>query len=210
VADDRLRRWRAQFVRALPLLTSLSDAQQAIVNRFIQTTQDLASSTLLNSSAALTVRSGKGGKYESHQVALVARDAEVGFTALLRQCDRSEESASFSKVMTILQAACDVASDEGAARRAERLKEWGRVIKRLHRKSPDQLVRDRLVRDEGLQAFAYDEPHTPKWLIEIYNYGDNIHWAEHRGTAVPAKRPMRAICSDTSFTRWPSPLRTPI
>jgi hypothetical protein len=47
--------------------------------------------------------------------------------------------------------------------------------KTLRLRSLNQLIRDKLVADEGLQALAYDEEHSPAYLLRLYNYGDLIH-----------------------------------
>jgi hypothetical protein len=64
------------------------------------------------------------------------------------------------------------------------LKAWRDAAKTLRLKSLNQLIRDRLVTDEGLQAFTYNEEHSPEYLLGLYNYGDLIHWDSDKSAVV--------------------------
>jgi hypothetical protein len=66
------------------------------------------------------------------------------------------------------------------------LKAWRSAAATLHRKSLNQLIRDKLVVEEQLPAFAYDEEHAPVDLLRIYNYGDLIHWDTERSGELAA------------------------
>ena len=65
-------------------------------------------------------------------------------------------------------------------------KAWRSAARRLHTKSLNQLIRDKLVAEERLRAFRYDEEHTPAELLRIYDYGDLIHWDRERSPELAA------------------------
>lgn len=56
------------------------------------------------------------------------------------------------------------------------LQAWRAAAKKLRVRSLNQLVRDRLVHEDGLRAFDYQEEHSPAQLLSLYNYGDLLHW----------------------------------
>ena len=105
------------------------------------------------------------------------RDIQSGFAALLRQCDSPKERAHFEAVRGILWTICDGTADPWREARLTLLRQWSGAVKALHRKSLNQLLRDKLV-SEGVGAVAYEEEHSPQQLLSIYSYGDLIHWGD--------------------------------
>jgi hypothetical protein len=163
-----------------PLPVDLTSKDRATVERFVHVASELAGSALINSvREGFNVRMPDGPSGEEEIEAELSRaDVQGGFAALLRQCDAPEERASFTRVRNILYIACDAATDEYRDRRVRRLEAWRRAINRLHAKSLNQLLRDKLVRTEGMAAFDYREEHSPQQLRSIYNYGDLLHWGD--------------------------------
>ena len=170
-----------------PLPVDLVSTDRDTVERFIHVAGELAGSGLINSvREGFNVRMPDGPSGAEFIEAEFSRtDVQSGFAALLRQCESSGERASFSHVYNLLWLACERANDEMHDARLHQLKEWSRAINRLHGKSLNQLLRDKLERDEGIGGFAYPEEHSPQQLLSIYNYGDLIHWGD-RGADVQA------------------------
>jgi len=95
-------------------------------------------------------------------------DLQVGFAGLLRQCDSTKERASFHGVRGILTQKADAEHDDAREMHLAHLKAWRDAAKKLHLKSLNQLIRDKLVADEGLHAFAYNEEHSPGYLLSLW------------------------------------------
>jgi hypothetical protein len=184
-----------------PLTGSLSSEEQGRATRFVEMAAHLAASTLLNSNAGVTVRSKQAGAYSGHDTTFLGKDIEIGFSTLLRHLDDERENASYQKVHNALWHVCAAATDPAAPVRRDTLHLWGKKVKLIHRKSADQLVRDRLVRDEGIKAFAYDEEYMPRRLIDMYQYGDLVHWAEFKEAVQPQEAPFSADWQRESFFR---------
>jgi len=162
-----------------PLPTSLSAAELQTVRRYVDVAGDLAASGLINTLEEgffVNVPDGPGGPEEIEK-RFSRRDLQVGFAGLLRQSDSPNERAHFERVRSILWVAADQASDAWREQRLEQLKAWSGAVKKLHGKSINQLLRDRLVA-EGVKVLAFEEEHTPEQLLAIYNYGDLIHWGD--------------------------------
>lgn len=184
-----------------PLPSSLGEDDQRRARRFVETTGHLAASRLLSSKARVTIRSGQAGSYAGHETNFPAKDAEIGFSTLLRQCDDPDEDASYQKAKNALSQACSTAADPEATPRKDAVEAWGKVVKLLHRKSADQLVRDRLVRDEGLTVFGFGEEHTPRRLMQLYQYGDLVHWGEWKNAIQREDAPFAADWQREIFFR---------
>jgi hypothetical protein len=164
-----------------PLPTTLPDEERAIVQRYVRVAGDLAHSSLLNSpkeSYSYQLPQGPGGP-EQIEKSFSPKDVQVGFAGLLRQADSGDEPANLHLVSRILMVASEAAQDDRHDERIKQLKAWRYAVKELHNRSLDQLSRNKLVQ-EGLQLFAYKEEHSPKELLNLYNYGDLIHWQKHR------------------------------
>ncbi len=169
-----------------PLPDELSPDERVTVERYVHVAAQLAGSGLLNAlREGFNVRMAEGPHGpEEVRPEFSRTDLQVGFAGLLRQCDSTKERASFHGVRAILtRKAADVHDDAHEARLAH-LKTWRDAAKTLRLRSLNQLIRDKLVADEGLQAFAYDEEHSPAYLLRLYNYGDLIHWDSDKSAVV--------------------------
>ncbi len=171
-----------------PLPDAVSEDDRNAVERYVHVASQLASSGFLNAlREGFNVRmpDGPAGpeEIESH---FSRADLQAGFATLLRQCDSTQERASFHEVRGILSRAADAVHDEARPTRMAQLKQWRAAAKQLRHKSLNQLIREKLVADEGMGAFAYEEEQSPSYLLSLYNYGDLIHWTAENSAEVAA------------------------
>lgn len=169
-----------------PLPDELSPHERVIVERYVRVAGELAGSGLLNALREgfnVQIPQGPYGPEEIERE-FSRTDLQVGFAGLLRQCDSTQERASFHGVRGILTQKANAVHDVMREMRLAHLKAWRDAAKTLRLKSLNQLIRDKLVADEGLQAFAYNEEHSPEYLLSLYNYGDLIHWDSDKSAVV--------------------------
>jgi hypothetical protein len=169
-----------------PLPDVLSPDERVTVERYVRVAAELAGSGLLNAlREGFNVRMPEG-PYGPEEVErnFSRTDLQVGFAGLLRQCDSTKERASFHGVRGILTRKAKAVHDDAREMRLAHLKAWRDAVKKLRLKSLNQLIRDKLVADEGLLAFAYKEEHSPGYLLSLYNYGDLIHWDSDKSAVV--------------------------
>jgi hypothetical protein len=168
--------------RGFPSFTGpLSADEQSVVDRYVRTARHLASSGVLNAAdEGMQVEIEDDTDIEHVTVALSKKDRQVGFATMLRQCDSENEHARFGKVIDILWMASERAKDKDVEDRQDTLKQWRRAVGSLHAKSLNHLLRDKLVKDEDIQILAYQEEHSPSFLLSSFDYGDLIHWDKKR------------------------------
>ena len=169
-----------------PLPDVLSSDERLTVERYVHVAGELAGSGLLNAlREGFNVRMPEG-PYGPEEIEreFSRTDLQVGFAGLLRQCDSTKERASFHGVRGILTQKADAEHDDAREMHLAHLKAWRDAAKKLYLKSLNQLIRDKLVADEGLHAFAYNEEHSPGYLLSLYSYGDLIHWDSDKSTVV--------------------------
>jgi hypothetical protein len=150
-------------VPSLPEPLAPADATNA--ERFTQVTRRLATSSLLSSRSGVTVHRQHPESEPITMVDFPAFEVQAGFAVTLRQCDDPDESASFSNVKNVIALACKGSDDAGAAVRSATVEAWGRAVRRLHQRSLEQLVRDRLVAEEGWRGFDFQEGDSPRQLV---------------------------------------------
>ena len=160
----------------------LTDEEREVLTRFASTTKDLAASSILNAlGGGLFVRLEDQSDVEHVTADFGAKDAQLGFTGLLRQCDSPQESASFKRACdTLWKATGRLGEPADRESRQQALVQWRRAIGHAHAKSIDQLLRDKLVSEEGMGVLEFDEPDSPQFLLSAFSYGDLIHWGEKR------------------------------
>lgn len=166
-----------------PLTTTLDGEAVSVLRRYIRTARDLAGSGVLNAvgDGQGTVVLVEDDTYaERLVVRLPDRDRQVGLVALLRHCDSPQENASFKRVADALWQACDREPRAASEARRDVLVAWRRAAGRLHGKSLNQLLRDKLVAEEEMGILAYDEPDSPAFLLSVFDYGDLLHWDSKR------------------------------
>jgi hypothetical protein len=160
-----------------PLPVGLGPDDKANAERFVEVSRRLAASALLSSTVGVTVHQQRPNGDPIPTVDFPPFDLQAGFAVTLRQCDDPGESASFSKVKNALALACKTATDTRATERRATVEHWGDAVKRLHARSAEQLVRDRFVEEEGWRGFDFKETHSPRQLVQMFNYGELIHWS---------------------------------
>ena len=163
-----------------PLPEPFPDVEATRAARFVYVTESLAASAAVSSPGGITMSPAFHGEEEIIQTDFPPVDAQVGFAGLLRQCHNASEPASFKHVHNALWLAASSAQDQEAPERITAIKDWHRAIKSLRRNSLDQLIRDKLVREEGCGIFAWQEEMSPEQLLRTFNYGDLIHWGDGR------------------------------
>jgi hypothetical protein len=162
-----------------PLPAPLSDDEQGIVDRYVAKARDLAESAILNAiGSGISVRIEDHTDAESVIASFERMDAQLGFAGLLRQCDSvsGRDRARFGRVLEILETAARASPDAQTQARLAGLGAWREAVEQLHQKSLNQLIRDRLVREVQAGVLDFSEAQNPKELIEIYDYGDLLHW----------------------------------
>lgn len=157
--------------------------ERSAVLRYIRTAQDLAVSTVLNSSANATMKIDR----ESDKITIItedfpARDAAIGFTTMFRQCHSHDEGASFTRVNNIIGKVNKLVGDNKYEQRRRMLNVWRSAHGRLKASSIIELVDEKLVA-LGIRPAGYTPSvHNlnPDQLISLYEYGDLIHWGRQR------------------------------
>lgn len=181
--------WRVlDYVFALPdpkdfpaLPGSLDGSDQETVDRFIETRRDLAASTMLNSVDDAIQVAVDDDNSEGHVTAQFSRrDSQAGFAVLLRHCHSDKEPARFARVADIIWQANERRHDGDYDRRRAVLQQWRRAAGQLQQKSLDQLMREKLAREEAMTILDYPEQWTPSSLLSAFNYGDLLHWDERK------------------------------
>jgi hypothetical protein len=152
-----------------------------VLNRYCDAAKELASSACLAYGASVEVRVERGP--DGLQVESVTPDfpsAELirGFLALFRQFYANDETASFTKVKSILMVAAKEARDAEAETRMTTLKIWGKAQGQLRAYNLKTLVGRRLA-EEGKFGEIPDEG-SPATLISSFAYGELLHWGDKR------------------------------
>ena len=169
--------------RSFPALPAFPAEKRETLERYIAIAEELAQSRVINAvDDGFTIYIDDDTDETKELLArLPTKEIQTGFAAQLRQLDNRDEKASFGKAADALWLAAQETSDARQSERLEQLKAWRRAIGQLHGKSVNQLLRNKLVDDHGFAVLAYDEPHSPEYLLSAYGYGDLIHWGDKRG-----------------------------
>jgi hypothetical protein len=164
------------------LAAPLSAEDQRVVDRYVGCARDLAGSAVVSTAGGgLNVDIADSGRGEELTRAFPEKDRQIGFSTLLRQCDSPSEQAPFTRIADILWQASQGSQDgRTRERRAQIIISWRRACGRLHARSLNQLVREKLAREEHLEILDYQEEHAPNFLLSAFQYGDLIHWDEKR------------------------------
>lgn len=180
-----------------PLPDVLLPEERTIIERYVRVACDLAASGLLNALAeGFNVRMPDGvAGPEEIEPGFSRADLQAGFAALLRQCDSPKEPGRFDRAWSILRAKAESVQDETRGARLAQLQAWSAAVKKLRAKSLNQLLRDKLGR-EGLRAFEYQEEHSPRQLMSLYNYGDLLHWDDKKNPVLAQFEADPYVASD--------------
>lgn len=171
---------------APPLADPLPPNDLELVERFVNTSRDLAESGVVSSVGGAEIKIDDTTD-EEHVVAdFPRRDLQAGFTTFLRQCQGPTDEARFDVVFARLRHAAAPGSDKRAQERVAQLDQWRAVVETVRKKSLNQLVRDLFVAEEGWKIWDYQEPAKPDEVVRRMNYGDLIHWGSTRGAITQA------------------------
>lgn len=158
----------------------------AVLRRYSSAAARLASSTLLSADeeAKIKVIKTATGQVESVETRFSAHDITVGFSTMFRQFFSDSEPASFSKVRNIIARRNHEVVDASSPAREATLKEW----RTAHAKLLNAPLKTIALRRHFDEMGAMGTPvqgeggRSPKEIIQIFNYGELIHWGDHRKT----------------------------
>ncbi|MFI9643735.1 hypothetical protein ACIG87_27385 [Micromonospora sp. NPDC051925] len=167
-----------------PPMVLSQGGEVAVLRRYSSAAKRLASTTLLSAKeeARIRVSNTPSGQVESVETQFSAHDLTVGFSAMFRQFFSDSEPASFSSARNIIGRRNREAGDADSAFREGMLKEW----RSAHAKLLNAPLRVIALRRHFDEAGATDAPvqgeggRSPRETIQIFNYGDLIHWGERR------------------------------
>jgi hypothetical protein len=182
-----------------PLPMPLADEQRAVVERYVATAKDLAQSGVVNSIGGFDVTIADKTNEETVVLDFPRRDLQAGFATFLRQCHSEADDASFEYVHEILSTPAASATNASRAERIRQLELWQDVVRRLRAKSLNQLVRDRIVAEEGWKICDFEEEKKPTELLREHNYGDLIHWGSERGALPSQEQQFEAAYERSEF-----------
>jgi hypothetical protein len=155
----------------------------AILRRYAAVSERLVATSVFNSNARARISLLKG----TVSMAAPADDLTVGFSTLLRQLFKHTEEASFDRARKVLAAAAHRAAADDAGSVLGRWKTAHQTILKRHLGALlEEMAHGRglLGEDEhpsGARPFV-SEDIAPGALLEVFLYGDLIHWGEHRDT----------------------------
>ncbi|GAA2624100.1 hypothetical protein GCM10010399_64330 [Dactylosporangium fulvum] len=169
-----------------PPLTLLDSGDIAALKRYSSAARRLASTTLLSAKEEVTIRvkNTPSGQDESVITRFSPHDVTAGFSVMFRQFFSDSEPASFSTVRNIIGRRNRETVDADHDVRAAILKEWRSANAKLLN-APLKTIALRRHYDE---MGATDQPvqgeggRSPRETIQIFNYGDLIHWGDDRAT----------------------------
>ncbi|MFI5893831.1 hypothetical protein ACIA5D_27390 [Actinoplanes sp. NPDC051513] len=163
-----------------PPLILANDEDISTLSRYSATARRLASTTILNSAekATITVTNTSAGQVVSTESVSSPHDATVGFSVTFRQLFANDERASFSTVRNLLGRRNHEISDELSAKRQGILQAWRSAHADLLN-APLKTIA--VGRHHGAKTVTVGGGRkTPREIIEIFNYGELIHWDKHR------------------------------
>lgn len=163
----------------------LTDGEEiAALTRYATTARRLAATTLLSASeqATIRVRNTPSGQVESVETQFSAHDSTVGFSAMFRQFFSDSEPASFSTVRNIIGRRNHHLADANRNTRETLLKEWRSAHAKLLNSPLSTIALRRHFDEMGATSTPVrgEGGRSPRETIQIFNYGDLIHWGEHQ------------------------------
>jgi hypothetical protein len=176
---------------SFPPLSGFSAEELNVLRRFVDTAENLAASSLLNSSDGVTIHIPDDNNPGPEEVETnwSAADVTTGFATLFRQIYADDEKASFNTVQAILMRHTKATADADQATRDAILRAWGSAVGKSRQQSVRKSALLKMM-DEGLaprlpdhELERYPDPETPAQTISTYFYGDHIHWDDKHGHA---------------------------
>lgn len=168
--------------RSFPALRVASDAEAAVLRRFIETCQDLAGFNAISYNRSYSLELGEGAGLENFTRDFPPRESIIAVVTLFRQLYAHGEVASFVKVSKIIGSLTHRNDPEGREVRTGVLKTWRDAHGLLLNNSLE-----RLADLEGARLIGHFPPEptfmqdeSSSNLLHEFMYGDLIHWGKYR------------------------------
>lgn len=186
-----------------PTSVLLTAEERELVERFVEHTKGLATTTLLAAHDKMQVNIADFEGEEFVRTELSDPDVTIGFMVLVRQCYADDEEASFSKVRKVLERHLHEAGDVATL---GVLKQWRKGHARLLRNTLEELVQEQLIADgkmaaeltgpDGTRSAVVRDPAAPVELLRTFWYGGQVHWGS-------ARKQLAALYADPfDAARW--------
>lgn len=164
-----------------PAIPGALDSQDRdAVKRYVKACKELATYSLLNHGGGITVTATPEG--ETLAVDSPSKEALRGFAVLFRQIHSDgNEPASFKVVRSVLSKTSAKADDEHVKARLGLIKRWHGARSQLLQHSLSDIVASKIQEAHLAQAVpAIQREHSPAQLLDLFNYGEYIHWGDQR------------------------------
>lgn len=153
----------------------------AAIRRYILTSRELASFTMLTEARRLQLSGGVGKETEA-SLTMPSKEVILGFAVRFRQL-HSDDPASYTVVKNIISRALGREGQPLSTTGGGQIRQWKRARAELLKFSLDEIVQMKVLKAEwapGSTIPAPDNLFTPSELIELFQYGEYIHWGDHR------------------------------
>lgn len=159
----------------------LDDEAVGLLSRYVETCRNLAGYSVINSQNGFTISMGEGDVDEV-QADLPSHQEFTGFSATFRQLHNEGEEASFDRAWKIVNQALHGMVEAGEAPESSRavVGSWRKAQRKLCAKTAATLICESLVPEPVEQNPLSLKGVVPGNLIKTYNYGDTLHWGDHR------------------------------
>ncbi|MFI6161629.1 hypothetical protein ACIA59_16985 [Micromonospora haikouensis] len=169
-----------------PPMALLEANEIAALRRYTSAAKRLASTSLLSAKeeARIQIRNTPSGRVESVTTQFSAHDVTAGFSVMFRQFFSDSEPASFTTVRNIIGRRNRETSDTNSAAREGVLREWRSAHAKLLNASLNTIALRRHFDETGATNTPVqgEGRRSPRETIQIFNYGELIHWGDHRAT----------------------------
>lgn len=178
-----------------PPLPPFVDEQRVILQRFLDTCEELAGAILLSHRGGLTVEVREG--IETTTLDEPSNEAIRGGLVLFRQITSDNEPASYGAVRKIIGRAIHETRDEQYDARDEWQRRWNRARAELLGGLLTSMADRKVVNEIGGHASVPVAAETvrPMELLSLFQYGDLIHWGKGRGE-------LRELMKDDLIYKW--------
>lgn len=158
----------------------LAASDLAAIHRYIFTCRELAGFSMLTERRAYKLNGGLGRETQA-SVTMPAKEVVLGFAVRFRQL-HSDDDASYTKVKNIISRALGQEGPPLSTIGGNQIRQWKRARAELLKFSLNEIVQTKVSEAEWPGA-AFPEPEnlfSPYELIQLYQYGEYIHWGEHK------------------------------
>jgi hypothetical protein len=156
----------------------LTDDDRELLGRFVQQCHHLAGYSLISDDGGLTWSSTGPNGWEI-KADLPSREAFVGASVAFRQIHNHGEEASFSKVKGRLYKATGRLDEETQKELRSVMSRWVDARGELMNHLLPTVVCQKVSKAPPGHAISYRDI-NPEELFLAFNYGDTIHWGEHK------------------------------